>query len=374
MPERSRGSVKSGILWFLAFVLIVLFTAFYSNKNFIEDVLDLKGRSGDSVREVLRNEIVEEESTVIDVIDTVSPGVVSVVVKTVGYDLFSGPFSVEDGVGTGFIVDSAGVVVTNSHVVDQEDGEYSIVLKDGTTYEVNKVHLDQLTDLAILEIEATGLPTISLGDSDNLRVGQTAIAIGNALGKFDNTVTVGVVSGIARELTATSSFGSDPKTYESVIQTDAALNPGNSGGPLLNSAAQVIGINVATTVGAENIGFAIPVNTLKPLLESFLQEGRIVRPYLGVAYTVITEDVATVKRLPEGAFVQQVLRDSPADKAGIKTGDIISKLDGVEVNEGSSISTIVNKRKVGDSIEVELDRGGDILTLTVDLSEAPERF
>ncbi len=374
MPEKSHGSVKSGILWFLAFILIVISFSFYSNKNFIRDVLDLKGRSGNSVREVLRNEIVEEESTVIDVIDIASPGVVSVVVKTVGYDLFSGPFSVEDGVGTGFIVESSGVVVTNSHVVDQVEGEYSIVLKDGTTYEVKKVHLDQLTDLAILEIEATNLPTISLGDSDSLRVGQTAIAIGNALGKFDNTVTVGVVSGIARELTATSSFGADPKTYESVIQTDAALNPGNSGGPLLNSAAQVIGINVATTVGAENIGFAIPVNTLKPLLESFLQEGRIVRPYLGVAYTVITKDVATVKRLPEGAFVQQVLKDSPADKAGIKAGDIISNLDGVEVNEGSSISTIVNKRKVGDKIEVLLDRGGEKLTIEIELSEAPDRF
>lgn len=384
----NKNTVKSGLFWFLTFILIVVLAAIYANQRAIKTHLECdtlvecartviskeNSRSVFSADRILRNEVVQEESSVIDVIDNVSPGVVSIVVRTVGYDLFSGPYSVEDGIGTGFIVDPSGIIVTNSHVVDDPSGEYSVVLKDGTTYEVDQVHLDQLTDLAIIEITAVDLPTVSLGDSDSLRVGQTAIAIGNALGRFDNTVTVGVVSGIARELTATSAFGSNPQTYENVIQTDAALNPGNSGGPLLNSASQVIGINVATTSGADNIGFAIPVNTLKPLLESFLDEGRIVRPYIGISYTVISEDIAAIRRLPVGAFIQRVLADSPADKAGIERGDIILEIDSEPVSQKNSISSLINKKKVGDTIRVKIDRAGDELTLNLKLEEAPSNF
>lgn len=382
------NTVKSGFFWFSTFILIVLVAAVYANQRAIKTHFECNTLlecastviSGENKRAVfdadriLRNEVVQEESSVIDVIDKVSPGVVSIVVRTVGYDLFSGPYSVEDGVGTGFIVDPSGIIVTNSHVVDDPSGEYSVVLKDGTTYEVDQVHLDQLTDLAIIEITARDLSTVSLGDSDSLRVGQTAIAIGNALGRFDNTVTVGVVSGIARELTATSAFGSNPQTYENVIQTDAALNPGNSGGPLLNSSSQVIGINVATTRGADNIGFAIPVNTLKPLLETFLAEGRIIRPYLGISYTIISDDIASIRRLPIGAFIQRVLADSPADKAGIERGDIILEIDSEPVSQKNSISSLINKKKVGDTIRVKIDRAGDELTLNLKLEEAPSNF
>lgn len=379
-----KNKSKSGILWFVLFILIVLFVGIFANKDTMEESLGCEGAqncvrtflAGEGsepadVKEILRNEIVKEESTVIDVIDEVSPAVVSIVVKTVGFDVFSGPFSVEDGIGTGFIVDSSGIIVTNSHVVDDLNAEYSVVLKDGTAYEVERIHLDQPTDLAILEITAADLPTVDLGDSDDLKVGQVAIAIGNALGTYDNTVTVGVVSGIARELTATSAFGNDPKTYESVIQTDAALNPGNSGGPLLNSASQVIGINVATTRGADNIGFSIPVNTLKPLLETFLEEGRIVRPYMGIAYRIITEDLANVRRLPQGAFVTRVLPDSPADKAGLERGDIIVMVNDKQVNPDNSISRIVNDSKVGEELTVLVDRGGEEIELVVVLEEAP---
>lgn len=320
---------------------------------------------------ILTQEVIQEESSVVNVVENVSPSVVSVIVRRVGFDFFSGPFESEDGIGTGFIVDSTGLIITNSHVVSDSEGEYSVVTVDGETYEVIDIHLDEPTDLAIIEIVAQDLPEVVLGDSDTLRVGQSAIAIGNALGRFSNTVTVGVVSGVARELTAFGGRG-DLKTYESAIQTDAALNPGNSGGPLLNSAGQVIGINVATSAGADNIGFAIPVNTLKPILSGFLEEGRIIRPYIGVSYTVISAAMSELRGFPEGAFISRVVPNSPAFNAGIQRGDIITVFDGTLVTEEVSLSELIRDKDVGDSISLEVVRGEESLNLTLVLEEAPD--
>ncbi|MFA6981425.1 MAG: trypsin-like peptidase domain-containing protein [Patescibacteria group bacterium] len=323
----------------------------------------------DSIR---TTELVEEESSIVDVVEKVSPSVVSIVVKSVGFDIFSGPTISEEGIGTGFIVDPSGLIVTNSHVVNSVNGEYSVVLKDGTTHEVNKIHLDEPTDLAILEITARGLPVVEFGDSDILKVGQKAIAIGNALGRYQNTVTLGIVSGISRSLSASSGLGGAVKTYEGAIQTDAAINPGNSGGPLLNSAGQLIGINVATSYGADNISFAIPVNTLKPLLEGLLREGKIVRPYLGVDYTVVTSEIASLKELPEGAFVSRVIVDSPAEKVGLKRGDIIVRFEGKDINEDYPLSKAISETKVGDKVELVVDRQGDVVTFSPVLTDTPE--
>lgn len=375
--DAPRLKKLTGPIFFTLFIIIILGAPMlFSPEEFTFDKVsqwfkeNLSFQRYASPETVVKKELVQEESTIIDVVDKVSPSVVSIVVKTVNFDLFSGPNSIEEGIGTGFIVDKNGLIVTNSHVVNSVSGQYSVVLRDGTTYEVNKIHLDELSDIAILEISARNLSSIELGDSEALKVGQIAIAIGNALGKFQNTVTVGVISGISREFTITSPFG-DTKTYENVLQTDAALNPGNSGGPLLNSAGQVVGINVATTRGADNISFAIPVNTLKPILETFLREGRIVRPYLGISYTLISKDIANIRRLPVGAFVQRVLPESPAKKAGLERGDIIVRFDGEDVIAGFSISSAVSKRKVGDKIELLVDRVGKQMTMTITLEEAP---
>ncbi len=316
-------------------------------------------------------EVVQEESAVTSVVEKVSPSVVSIVVKTYDFDIFEGPSSRESGIGTGFIVESSGLIITNSHVVEDSEGEYSVVLKDGTTYDVEEIHLDEITDIAILEITARNLPIVEFGDSDNLKVGQRAIAIGNALGKFQNTVTVGVVSGISRQIVASGGFGLPSKVYESVIQTDAALNPGNSGGPLLNSAGQVIGVNVATTAGADNISFAIPVNSVKPILEGFLKEGRIVRPYLGVYYSMITEEIARIRSLPVGAYISRVVPESPAQDAGLKRGDIIIKIQDRQLNGEQSLATALAKFKVGDKIELEVDRDGEIIRVSLTLEEVP---
>ena len=326
-----------------------------------------------SPKVVTRQQVVNEESTVIDAVDKTSPAVVSIVVKTVNFDFYSGPTTSDQGIGTGFIVDRNGLIVTNSHVVDDPSGEYTVVTKDGKTYEVNKINLDEPSDLAIIEISARNLPTVEFADSDNLKVGQMAIAIGNALGRFQNTVTVGVISGISRQLQATGGLGG-VKTYENVIQTDAALNPGNSGGPLVNSAGQVIGINVATSIGADNISFAIPVNTLIPILDGFLKEGRIVRPYLGVTYTMVTPEIAEIRDMPVGAFISRVTPGSPAVKAGLLRGDIITKINETALDGENSLSQVIAKMKVGDKLKLYVDREGKEELFTAEIEATPENL
>lgn len=380
---RKKIRIIVGIIWILVFLSFIFTVYSISNKNNPNgDIFAnlsskisewFKGKDSNSLPEIFKQRVVQEESAVIDVVDKVSPAVVSILVKTTSFDFFSGPSTYESGIGTGFIVDSTGLIVTNSHVVDDPTGEYTVVLKDGTEYKVEKIHLDQISDLAILEITARGLPKVELGDSDSIRVGQKAIAIGNALGRFSNTVTVGVISGIARELEANSGLGG-AKVYEDVLQTDAALNPGNSGGPLLNSAGQVVGINVATTYGADNISFAIPVNTLKPVLEGFLKEGKIVRVYLGVSYKMITKEIAAINKLSEGAYIAGIVEGSPAEKAGLIRGDIITKFSGTELKGHNTLSKMISKSKVGEKVELVVDRNGKEVGVTVTLEEAPERF
>lgn len=390
--HEKKPTISIGKVVFLIIILSVFVFA-YSNNLFksplnIDSSLDADANSQVTINDrikswlglesssgrkssIITQEVIQEESSVVNVVENVSPSVVSIIVKRVGFDFFSGPFESEDGIGTGFIVDSTGLIVTNSHVVSDSSGEYSVVTNDGDTYEVTAIHLDEPTDLAILEVVAQDLPEVSLGDSDALRVGQSAIAIGNALGRFSNTVTVGVVSGVARELSAYGGRG-ELKTYEGAIQTDAALNPGNSGGPLLNSAGQVIGINVATTTGADNIGFAIPVNTLKPILNGFLAEGRIIRPYIGVSYTVISPAMAELRGFPEGAFISRVIPNSPADKSGLQRGDIITEFAGTPVNDSVSLSGLIRDREVGDSVKLNVVRNDENISLTLVLEEAPD--
>lgn len=319
------------------------------------------------VREVERRTVVSEESAVISVVEQAGPSVVSIVTERISFDPFEGVVKEKGGIGTGFAIDKD-LVLTNSHVVAAEAG-YTVVTKDKRTLTVQKVYRDTINDLAILRIEGGDLPPIKLGDSDKIKVGQTVVAIGNALGRFDNTVTVGVVSAIGRGVTA--SGGGASETLENVIQTDAALNPGNSGGPLLNLSGQVIGINVAVTSGAENIGFSIPVNTAKPVIEGFRREGRIVRPFLGVSYVIIGKDLAKLRNLPEGAYVRAVSEGAPAAAAGIAAGDIIVELAGQPISERYTLAKAIFSHKVGETVEVAVSRGGKRLTLKAALGETP---
>ena len=308
--------------------------------------------------------IVTEETAVIGVVESASPAVVSIAAQQSVFE--------DNSIGTGFIVEADGLILTNKHVVASDNVRYRVILKDGTDYEVLEVHRDPFVDLAILKISASGLPTAILGDSSDLKVGQTAVAIGNALGKFSNTVTVGVVSGIGRGVRASSGFGRS-EVLDDVIQTDAALNPGNSGGPLLNLSGEVVGINVATTTGAENIGFSIPINAVKPVLDDFKVRGRIVRPFLGIEYVIITEDLSVLRKLPQGAFVQRVVEGTPAAEVGLKTGDIITKIDGEDINGENTLAQVIRGHKVGDKLVLTIDRNGEISTLNATLGEAPNQ-
>ncbi|MCX6783586.1 MAG: trypsin-like peptidase domain-containing protein [candidate division WWE3 bacterium] len=320
--------------------------------------------------------VVDEESAVISAVTKVSPAVVSVVTQSTSFDPFSGQQSSgTQGIGTGFIVRSDGVILTNKHVVADPNVAYTVVLKDKTSYPVKKVFLDPSNDLAIIKIDATNLPTVELGDSSKLKVGQGVIAIGNALGRFDNTVTKGVVSALGRGITAGSGnpFDQTTENLADVIQTDASMNPGNSGGPLVNLSGQVIGIDSAVSGGAQGIGFALPINSAKPVISSFEATGRIVRPYMGVVYELVTPDLTTFTRLPVGALVRSAVAGSPAEKAGIKPGDVILSISGEKIDENTTLVNAILKHQVGETVPVVIDRSGAKLTLQVTLVEIPAK-
>ena len=331
--------------------------------------------------------VVYQESVVTDVVKKVSPSVVTVGIKktTVVFDPFAelfDPFGmlpenrprkkkIEQDIGSGFIVSEDGLVITNKHVVLDSKAEYKVVTYDNKEYKVEKIYRDPSVDLAILKINTKGLKPLELGDSDKLQLGQMAIAIGTALGEFRNTVTVGVISGLGRGIVAGDGMGAFSERLDNVIQTDAAINPGNSGGPLLNSAGQVIGVNVAVASGAENIGFAIPINTVKEVLANFERTGRFSRPYLGVKYKMISQRLAILNEVPEGAYVVDVIPGSPADKAGLQRGDIIVKVNGEAVREkNGGLVKLIQKRKVGEVVELEVWREGEMKKLKVRLEES----
>ena len=280
-------------------------------------------------------------------------------------------------IGSGFVVSKDGLIVTNKHVVADTSLTYKVATSDGKTFDVKEISRDPNNDIAIIKIDPTTgsgqvLKPVELGDSSNLQVGQFVIAIGTALGEFRNTVTTGVVSGLGRGISAGDQFQGYVERLDNVIQTDAAINPGNSGGPLLNSAGQVIGINVAVAQGANNIGFAIPINTVKDALNSFKQNGKFpAKAYLGVQYQMISQQVALLNGVPQGAYVVDVVAGSPAEKASIQAGDIIYKIDGAQLTDANGgLAKIIAGKKPGDTLNLEIWRDGNILKISIALSEA----
>ncbi len=278
--------------------------------------------------------------------------------------------------GTGFIVSPDGMIVTNKHVVADTAAEYTVFFNDGSKYPAKVLARDPVDDLAIIKIEKSGLPTAVLGNSSAIDVGQSVIAIGNALGEFSNTVSVGIVSGLKRSITASGGdIGTESLT--DLIQTDAAINPGNSGGPLLNLRGEVIGMNTAMASGAENIGFAIGINKAKRDIASVKQSGKITHPFLGVRYVMITPDIAKEKKLPidHGTLVlgdaknPAVVKNSSADKAGIKSDDIIIAVNGEMVDKDHLLGDLVGKYGVGDGITLRINRSGIEMDVKVMLEE-----
>lgn len=297
----------------------------------------------------------------------------------------------EVGGGTGFIVTEDGIIVTNKHVALDTEADYTVFTNDGKSYPAKVLARDPFQDLAILKIEQEKavnekgelslrkFPTVKLGDSESLQIGQSVVAIGNALGEFRNTVSVGVISGLGRNITA--SGGGLVETIEDVIQTDTAINKGNSGGPLLNLKGEVIGINTAMVQEAQSIGFAIPINKAKKDIEQVKAIGKIVYPFLGVRYLVITEQIKEANGLEVdyGAWIIRgdqgepaVMPDSAADKAGLKENDIILEINGEKVASGNPLTDIIQKYNPGDRVILQVLRDGKKETIPAVLGEKSE--
>jgi serine protease Do len=287
----------------------------------------------------------------------------------------------EVGSGSGFIVSADGLVLTNKHVVIDKDADYSVVMNDGQKYSAQVLATDPVQDLAIIKIKnedgKTFVPLV-LGNSDGIQLGQTAIAIGNALGEFSNTVSVGIVSGLSRTISASDELGANTETLEDIIQTDAAINSGNSGGPLMNLKGEVIGINTAIAQDAENIAFAIPINYAKKDIDQVKTTNKISYPFLGIRYVLVDENVKKAYELSVdyGAYissgagkVEPVTKDSPAEKAGLKEGDVILEFNGEKIIGANTLAKIMQKYSVGDTVSLKVLRGADEFEVQVQLAE-----
>lgn len=333
-------------------------------------------------------QIVSSEAEVISKIaKEVGESVVSIDVtaQSTAQDFFGNSRQLEQsGSGTGVILDASGIIVTNKHVVPTGTSTVKVTLADGTILNAEVLARDPRNDIAFIKVtdkKGKDLKPAKLGDSAKMEVGDKVVAIGNALGEFQNTVTSGIVSGYGRDITAGEAGDSEALT--NLIQTDAAINRGNSGGPLVNINGEVIGINTAIT-GSDNgqsLGFSIPVNDIKNQISSVLSTGKIQRPYLGVAYRLIDERFAYIYNLPvqKGAYLPpsdggqvSIVKDSPADKAGLKEKDIIIKIDDREIDEKNSLVGILGNYKPGDMVKLTVLRGNDTLTLDAKLEVAPE--
>jgi S1-C subfamily serine protease len=414
---------KRAFLYFLIFIFLLLaffggvFTEIYYHQQIKDFLSKFKIQVPERVERIIeREKIVEkepqyipqtsQEEKIVRVVKKVSPSVVSVIItkdipKLKLYyeepfkefeEFFGIPFEfkipqfkqegyqrMEIGGGTAFFVSEDGILITNAHVVSDEKADYTVLTNDGKRYPAKILAKDRVRDLAFLKLEGKNFPSLKLGDSDNLQIGQTVIAIGNALGEFRNTVSVGVVSGLGRKVTA--SGGGVVETLYDVIQTDAAINPGNSGGPLLNLKGEVIGINFAMAKGAENIGFAIPINYAKRDLEQIRKYGKILFPFLGVRYVIITDQIQKENDLPVnyGALIVKgpkgesaIFPNSAAEKAGLKEGDIILEFNGEKITVENPLAKIIMKYQPRDKVSLKILREGKELNLNVTLGEYPQ--
>lgn len=337
-----------------------------------------------------------EESQIIKTIKKVLPAVVSITISKY-LTVFENPFrpnpfgfeeffavpkgkkKVKVGGGSGFIVDKSGIILTNRHVVIDPRAEYVVVLDDKRKFKAKVIARDQINDIAIIKVDEKNLPILELGDSSNLELGQTAIAIGNTLGNFENTVSIGVVSGLSRKIKAVDVLEQKIQSLKGLIQTDAAINPGNSGGPLVSTQGKIIGINAAMVFGAENVGFAIPVNAAKKDLADLKKYGKIRQPFLGLRYIPISKKLQEDYNLPVnyGALViseeipggEAVVPGGPAEKAGIKEADIILEIQSKKVTLKNPLQDILQEFKVGDEIKLKILRSSEEVLLRAILAD-----
>ena len=387
-PKSKKANTKNGDKpdkKLMALIIGVVVAIIFSTSSLVLEIVDMA--NGDTPITFSASSATDgnsanfTEGSIADVASSVSKSVVSILTETRTTSWY-GQSSTSSAAGTGMIVTSDGYILTNKHVIDGANS-IQVVLDDGETYDdVEVAGTDPLNDVAFLKIkDVSDLEAVKLGDSKTINVGQQVVAIGNALGQYQNSVTSGIISGVGRSITATDSSYTTSETLTDMIQTDAAINAGNSGGPLVNAAGEVIGINTATTSDANNIGFAIPISSVKGMLSSLIETGEASRAYIGVYYMSITSDIASTYNLPvtSGAYVYSsgyysaVVSDSPAAKAGLKDKDIITAINGVKVGQGGSVSSIIGEYKPGDTIQFSILRGGKEMAINVTLGTYTEK-
>jgi len=357
--------------------------------------INLGGSSGflsNQPNGTIKTDSLAEESTVMKVVEQANPAVVSIIItkdvpKFERYYMYgmvqNGTEKQEVGGGSGFFISSDGYIVTNTHVVDDANAEYTVMTSDNKKYSAKVIAKDSNQDVAVIKIDGSNFPFLEFGDSAKLKLGQSVIAIGNALAQYSNSVSVVIVSGLSRSIVAGDGSGNSEQ-LSGVIQTDSGINAGNSGGPLLDLRGNVIGVNVAMEQGAENISFALPSNTVKNIVDSVKKYGKIVKPYLGVRYSVITPELKAQNNLSvdygviigRGQSPNQlaVIPGSPADKAGIVENDIILEVDSVKLDSTKSLASIIGQKQVGDTVKIKLLHDGKEKTIDVKLDQAPENL
>lgn len=387
-----QNTKKTNISLFNQFTLVVVLALVFGitggalgNRIFTNRQTSLDTPSG-------QQKIISSQSQLISAISkSVSPSVVSINVSSQAsnnnlQNLFGITPEPTQSAGTGIIISSDGIVVTNKHVVSDNPSNISITTSSGKKFDNVKVlAIDPRTnyDIAFLKISGVNnLTPAKLGDSSKLQVGDSVLAIGYALGEFENTVTSGIVSGLGRPIVAGDSSSGSAESLNNLLQTDAAMNPGNSGGPLVNMSGEVIGINTAVAGNAQNIGFSIPINDVKSQINSILQKGKLEVPYLGVHYIMLNSRLKQAYDLPtdQGAWLkttnqnQAVINGSPADQAGLKENDIITKINEQEINSDNTLATVLGKYKVGDQTTISYIRDGKTQTTKATLAIAPEKL
>lgn len=333
-------------------------------------------RPADAAQKAATVAPMSEEERLIKVVSEASPAVVSILVQ----EKDDSGALVDLGKGTGFLIDADGTIVTNRHVAHRRQTTLTAIMADGRAFPASVLDIDPVNDLALLKVDGEGLPYLRLEADDKLRLGQTTIAIGNALGKYANTVTSGILSGIERDVEATNELTGGLERLGELLQTDAAINSGNSGGPLLNIEGKVIGVNTAVELGAQGLGFAIPASEVRKVIDSYRRYGAIARPRLGVRYFMITPELKIEKSLTYayGAFVGTdepnvpiVLPDSPAAAAGIRPGDVILEVNGKKLEGKWTLAKAIQSLRVGDAVRLKVARGDEALELSARLDAHP---
>lgn len=396
--KQNHGNSGLKMVTMLVFVLIIsvasstLTAIIVSNNTYQKEFKNNIVGTSSSASEVVTTKVTDEQSAIIDAVSVARESVVSVIIskdvsttKNRVFDIQnnSSKSALQVGAGTGFIVSNQGYIVTNRHVVEDTKAIYSVVLDNNIELKATVLGRDPLLDIAILKVDPDPkLKPLKLGNSSGIKVGQTAITIGNSLGEFNNSVSRGIIAGLGRTITAGSDVSKSVETLEGIIQTDASINPGNSGGPLLDVNGLVIGVNVAKSNGADNIAFSIPIDDVKQLLESVLSTGKIQRPYLGIQYVLVDDELATQDGLSVnyGAYIgsqdesslSSIVKDSPASKVGLKEKDIVLEINGTKITVDNDLRKMIQKFKVGDTITLKVLRDKKEIELKPILEELKE--